>query len=329
MALAIAMAVTGYGYWSLVGLVVAMAAANAVLVWVASGWRPGPPGRGIGVRPLLGFGGSLTAFNFLNYFSRNFDNVLIGAVLGAGPLGLYSKAYNLLLLPIRQINGPLGGVVLPALCRLQSDPERFRHYYLRSLGLIAFITVPIVGFVFADTRNFVLTILGTQWLETVPLFRWLAPAALLGAINVAPGWLCIALNRNNRQLRWALISSPIMIASFAIAVSFGVIAVAAAFSISWSLLFVLFVFMACRQSPVTPLDVARAVAPPLMAASGATAAVLGVADLTATLPSPIALLSHVPVFGAVYIVIWLIFADWKPVVDVLTQLRPRSKGALL
>ena len=148
IAVAIAMALMEFGYWSLVGMVAGTAVVNAVLVWVLCDWRPGRPKRGCGVGQMVKFGGGLTGFNFLNYFTRNSDNVIVGFALGSGPLGVYSKAYNLLMLPIRQINAPVGSVMLPALSRLQDDPVRYRRAYLQALSAIAMVGMPLVVCVF-------------------------------------------------------------------------------------------------------------------------------------------------------------------------------------
>lgn len=69
---------------------------------------------------------------------RNADNILIGSYLGSRPLGLYSKAYSLLLLPIQQINGPIAAVAMPALSRLQAAPEEFRDFFRKILSIICF-----------------------------------------------------------------------------------------------------------------------------------------------------------------------------------------------
>ena len=61
----------GLGYWALVLMQIATAIANAVGVWIACGWRPGRPLLSSGIRSMLAFGGNLTGFNFVNYFSRN------------------------------------------------------------------------------------------------------------------------------------------------------------------------------------------------------------------------------------------------------------------
>jgi len=263
VAVAIAMASLAYGYWALVWMIVASSLANCLLVWMLTGWHPGRPSALRGVRTMLAFGGGLSAFNVINYFTRNADNVIIGYLLGSAPLGIYSKAYNLLLMPIQQINTPVGSVMLPTLSRLQDDPDRYRRYFLGSLGAIGLITMPLVTFLFIMAEPAVLVLLGDQWTQAISVFRWLAPAAFFGSINVAPGWLCTSLGRAKIQVRWAVLSAPISIAAFLVGVRWGVEGVAASFSATWCVLFVLFLYWSCRNSPVHLIDLARTLAAPV------------------------------------------------------------------
>ncbi len=138
----------GLGYWSLVAVPVVSNLIGCILVWTICDWRPGAFQRRVGARAMLAFGGNLTASNMLNYFSRNLDNILIGRVLGSSPLGIYSKAYGLLMLPIAQINGPMSSVLLPGLSRLQNDPPEYARLFLRAVQAIALVTVPLVVFSF-------------------------------------------------------------------------------------------------------------------------------------------------------------------------------------
>ena len=82
---------------------------------------------------MLAFGGNLTGFGVVNYFARNLDNLLIGRFWGPAQLGLYARAYQLLLLPIDQMITPITAVAVPALSRLKDSPERYRQAYLRLL----------------------------------------------------------------------------------------------------------------------------------------------------------------------------------------------------
>ena len=127
------------------------------------------------------FGGNLTGFNFINYFNRNLDNILLGYYLGAGPLGVYSRAYSLLLLPLREINGPASAVLLPALSRLQADPIRFRRAYLRAVEILGFAGLCIVGLTFSSAPELVRIVLGQGWEQAAIVFRCLFPAPLAGA----------------------------------------------------------------------------------------------------------------------------------------------------
>ncbi|MDQ1542033.1 MAG: hypothetical protein QOH29_2759, partial [Actinomycetota bacterium] len=121
---AIVAALLGAGYWALVIQQIVGVFFVVVFVWTAIDWRPSWPSRGTGVRPLLRFGAGVSIANILYYFSSNADNILVGRVLGNGPLGLYARAYNLFLVPLRQIHGPLGNVVQPVMSAIVGEPER-------------------------------------------------------------------------------------------------------------------------------------------------------------------------------------------------------------
>ena len=91
VSIGMAMAWVGFGYWSLVGVTFGSTLLNSALVWLKCDWRPDTFRRRVGARSMLAFGGHLMGFDVLNYFTRNFDNVLIGRALGSIALGVYSK----------------------------------------------------------------------------------------------------------------------------------------------------------------------------------------------------------------------------------------------
>ena len=222
----------GAGYWTLVFIPLANAVAATIATWVISQWRPGLPDRQSGVGSMLKFGGNITGFQTVNYFSRNLDNLLIGRVWGSQALGLYAKAYQLLLLPITQINTPVTSVAMPVLSRLQDNPKEFKRYYFKAISLITTVGMPIVCFLFATADQIILLLLGEQWTDAVPIFRFLAPAAMVGTFNVAGGWAYRALGRADRQFRAGIITSTINTLIFLISIRWGALGVAAAFGLS-------------------------------------------------------------------------------------------------
>lgn len=222
----------GAGYWALVLMQLASAIAGVICVWLVCPWHPGWSLRRCGVRSMLAFGGNLTGFNFLNYFARNMDNVLIGRFWGAGQLGLYSKAYGLLLLPIRQINAPIASVAIPALSRLQDSPEQYRKYYLKVISLISFITMPGVMFMIVMSKEIILIVLGKQWVDASRIFAILGVSALIQPLYNTQGWLHVSIGRTDRMLRWGLVGSTVIVISFLIGIPFGAMGVALCYTIA-------------------------------------------------------------------------------------------------
>jgi len=228
---AIALALIGVGYWALVSQQVLLFAFIAALSWVVCSWRPGRIAWDPAVKAMIGFGGNITGSNLLNYLCRNLDNVLIGRFCGAVALGLYSKAYQLLLLPIWQINTPMLAAITPALSRLQSEPRRFNQLYLKSIMAIVTVGMPLVVFMFVRAENIILVALGRDWMGAVLLFRLLGPAAFMDTFNIAAGLILITLGQTDRQLRLSVVSALATVLAFCIGVRWGAEGVAIAFSV--------------------------------------------------------------------------------------------------
>ena len=159
---AITLAWNGARYWALVFSQLCLGLTYGLAVWIACGWRPGLPVRNSGVRQMLAFGGNLTGFGVVNYFARNLDNLLIGRYWGPEQLGLYARAYQLLLLPIDQMITPITAVAVPALSRLKDSPERYRQAYLRLLEKVALLTMPIMAFMIVSSDWLVAIVLGPE-----------------------------------------------------------------------------------------------------------------------------------------------------------------------
>lgn len=274
---AVTLAWLGAGYWALVAMGATSALIGMIFTWTVSGWTPALPQRHTDVGPMLAFGGNLTGFNFLNYFARNADNVLIGWWWGANSLGFYTKAYSLLMMPIRQVNAPIASVAITALSRLQTQPARYRAAYLSTLQQIATVSMPVVAFAAATSDWAIEIALGPSWSEASSIFTWLALAAGLQVALNTTGWLFITQNRTREQLRWAMIAAPVTVLSFIAGVPWGPRGVAISYAVvNTTVLAPLLFWYIGRKGPVVVSDFYRAIQLPLT-----TAAVTFVATHTA------------------------------------------------
>lgn len=261
-AVGIILAWRGAGYWALVFSQLALLASNALGVWLMCRWRPGAPRRNSGVRSMLSFGGNVTGYALLNYVSKNCDSLIVGRMFGSQQLGLYSKAAQLLSLPTDQINEPLATVSISALSRLRDSPERYRQAYLRIMQKVIMVTMPAITLMLATSDWLVRIVLGTQWGYTARIFIFMGVAGLFQPVASTGGWLLVSQGRVRDMLRWSLINAPISILSIIAGLPWGVVGVAA----SWSLGRILFAnpllfWFVGRHGPVRMSDFYRLLAP--------------------------------------------------------------------
>lgn len=322
---AIVSASCGAGYWALAFMQVAMAIAYTVGVWTMCGWRPGPPVRRSGVRSMLAFGGNLTGFSVFNYFSRNLDNILIGRVWGAGALGIYSKAYGLMMLPLQQINGPITAVAVPGLSRLHSEPEQFRNHYLKALSLITGTTMPVVLLMLILSDQVVELLLGSQWREVGVIFQLLGISAFFQPITNTSGWLYISTGRADRMFKWGIFSSMFLVMSFLLGLPYGARGIALSYSIAKLLQTAPCMYYATRDTSITMLDLINAVKQPLIASLIAGAIAFGVQfAIGSSLPVWATAIISAIAMGLIYsLIMFYIFGAKELYSSVLQQFKRR------
>jgi len=228
---ALVIAWRGGGYWALVASPLALNFTGLLLSWYLIRWKPGPPRRDSEVPSMLSFGGNVAATYLVSYLHRNMDNILIGWYWGTGPLGFYSRAYNLLMLPVRQLNLPAASVTIPAFSRIQGDPDRFARYYLNAISLIVWISAPVFAFFFVAAEPVNILVLGKQWEGAVAAFKMLVISALAQPLLESVAWLFVARGQSDRLLKLWLIMTPITIGSFVIGLPFGIEWVALSYSL--------------------------------------------------------------------------------------------------
>jgi PST family polysaccharide transporter len=244
--------------------------------WFACKWVPGLPSRKAGVGAMIKFGADLVSFDVVNYFARNLDNILIGRFLGAATLGLYSKAYQLLMMPITNLRGPINSVAMPALSRLQSDPETYRDYYLKCVSLLAFVSMPLVAFMFVCTDQLITLLLGTQWLGAGVLFKILAVAAFIQPVSGTTGMVLISTGQSRLYLKLGLISSLFICLSFVAGLPWGAKGVATGYAIINYVLLFPVLFYSFKNTAVNIKDFFSAIIKPLIASIAMALGCLGV-----------------------------------------------------
>ena len=229
---AVLLAFSGYGVWSLVWNAIVAACVTVPLSWMYSRWVPRVFLALQQVRQVISFGANLTGFSFVNYFARNLDNLLIGKFLGPSPLGLYNLTYNLLLFPLNNISYVIGNVMFPALSIIQHDKQMVRDVYIIANRYIAVVSFPLMTWMLVAAPQLVPVIFGPKWAGAIVLVQILALTAIGQSIGTNIGWIYLSQGRTDIMLKWGILSTIVVVISFFVGLRWGVVGVAAAYTIA-------------------------------------------------------------------------------------------------
>ncbi len=265
IAVAIVMAVQGSGYWALVAREVTRSAFLSIGAWLCFPWIPGVPSKGTGVRHMLRFGVDITAVNVLHLLTQSLDQILIGKVFGAHPLGLYRQGYQLALAPLNQISYPIRVVAESALSRLQDDAPRYRNYYRNILKATSLATVPVGLFMAVYAEEIVAVALGRDWLAAAPVFRILGLASCLRPAAETAGAVMVSRGLSRRFFRLGLLSATAFTILVLAGLPFGLEGVASAHLLALWLLLVPKLYWSFQATPVRVRDFFASVAKPAAA----------------------------------------------------------------
>lgn len=330
-AVGVVMAWLGWHYWSLVGMAVVGSIASAAGAWLAIRWIPGPPRRKCGVLSMLHFGWMSSCNSLVVFLAWNIDNILVGRVWGAEALGLYGRAYQLATLPVQQLMGAVGGVAFTAFSRIQDDPERLARSFLRAYTLLISFTIPIAICCPLFAEQIIRVVLGPKWMGAAPIFRLLAPTAVVFALANPLSWLVTSMGLVGRALSISAAATPVVILGVVLGLNHGPQGVALGYSVAMALIVIPITAWAKHGTNITWTDLWRATKQPLL--SGLLAAATGlIVNITLggqLAPIPYLFVGLGLVLGVYGWVLLIVMGQKDLYMDLLTQVfsgQPRRQG---
>lgn len=259
---------TDLGYWALVAGTLASPFTSSVLSWLALPWRPSQIGGWAKAWPSIRFGLHLTGSNLVYWASRKLDNVLIGARWGVLELGHYTRAYTIYMLPIQLLNGPVRSSVIPALSRLQDQPDRWRRLLLDVQSALFIVTCGLSAILISSAELIVRVLLGPGWRLSEEIFQILSLSMPFMAVLNTAGFIQVSLGRGRRMLAWNLVRLPIVVGGFLCGLPFGPKGVAVAVTTIAVVLVVPTLAYASKNTPVSAwMVIRRAILPWLLVAA--------------------------------------------------------------
>lgn len=166
--------------WALVASRITWTVVHVVASYRIRPYRPSLQINRLLLSNLLGFGKWITGTSILKLLILQGDDLFVARVLGTESLGLYQMAYRISQAPATEISSVINRAAFPAYSRIQFDLERLKGAWLRTLQISQSLTVPVAGGILAIAADFTKVVLGTGWLEIIPVMQVLA---VLGAIK--------------------------------------------------------------------------------------------------------------------------------------------------
>lgn len=174
----ITMAWFKWGVWALVSAEVAQALLSAILVTFYQPYSMKLQVDRLAFKELFYFGSGFTIARIGNYMANNSDNFVVGRWLGVLALGLYSRAYQLIVMPATLFGQVLDTVLFPAMSAVQDSKSRLTSAFRRGVLFIAVIALPISVLCVILAPEIIHILLGNNWDGAVVPFQILSVGIL-------------------------------------------------------------------------------------------------------------------------------------------------------
>jgi PST family polysaccharide transporter len=299
----IVLAFFGFGAWSLVAQNLVTVSVGVVVLWSVSLWRPSFHFSKKHFRDLLSFGFNIIGINLLNFLNRHADDLLIGYFLGPTMLGFYTIAYKLLVVMTDLLTSVTNAVAFPTFSRLQNDPERMRRAFLQAIHYTSLISFPAFIGVALVAPELIVTFFGPQWTLSIHVIRVLAFIGILHSIFYFHGSIVIARGRPSWRLGITFLNAVSNVFAFALAVRWGIVAVAAAYVLRGYVLAPLEVWMVKKVADIDIHQYLSQFTKPVLGSLSMSMAILG---LRLALDNVFGLYARLSVYMFVGILIYIL-----------------------
>lgn len=180
-------------YWALVlGMLVANLATTTVS-YVMHSYRPRLSLSAW--RELLGFSVWLLLNNFFTFLRNRSADLIIGRLLGAYSVGVFSLSYEIASLPTTEGVAAINRVVFPAYIKVGQDEHALQQAFANVLSVIAVIMLPLTVGIASVAGLAVAFLLGDRWTAAGPIVAALAIYSALSCLQTNTGPVYNALGK--------------------------------------------------------------------------------------------------------------------------------------
>lgn len=220
--IAIAMAINGFGVWSLVALTLFRFALSSILYWAWTNWYPILVFSKNSFKELFSFGNKLLLSGLLDTIYNNMYYLIIGKFFSAAKLGYFIRANQFQSLPSQQLTSILGRVSYPILSTIQDDTIKLKSAYQRLIKSTMFITSVLLLGMAASAESIIISLIGEQWRPSIAYLQMLCFVGLFYPISALNLNMLKVQGRSDLFLRLEIIKKVLSIPVIIIGIIYGI-----------------------------------------------------------------------------------------------------------
>ena len=221
---AVALALIGFGCYTLVWNVILTSFFVFLWNWSATRVTFSNPHFGQAVKRIFRYSSFQAGFGVVNYFARNLDNLLVGAMMGSAMLGYYDKAYKVMQYPLNYLTGIFSSVLQPYLSEYQHDKRKLYESWLSICRILALVGMFVSAVIVSFPGEILLIMFGEQWLMAAPALGMLGLSIGIQMVNSTSGAIFQSAGRTDMLFRSGLICTGISVAAILVGIATGSLA---------------------------------------------------------------------------------------------------------
>lgn len=217
----IVLAINGFSYYSLIISNTVKAALLFIVFYLKTNLTPDLKIDQEPLKKIFSFSKNQFLFNFINYFSRNLDNILIARYLSTSSLAFYDKAYQVSLYPNQILTNVISPVIQPIMSNYETNLAKIKSVYLKITTILATIGLPLSVFLVFHSSDIILFLFGDQWGGSVVTFQILALSVWIQMILSSTGAIFQSANRTDLLLLSGVLSAVVTVTAIVIGILAG------------------------------------------------------------------------------------------------------------
>jgi PST family polysaccharide transporter len=235
---AVYLAISGFGYWSLVARNLANDFISIFLTLVFYRWKPAFYFSIECFKEMFGFGANVMGSSFLGYLRQNLDYIIVGRIMGAELLGYYTLAYTLAVYPTKKIAPIITRVIFPVFSKIKDDVLAYKKGYANLISFLSLLTVPSLFGLLSISSEFIVVVYGEKWSPAILPLQILCLLGIVSTISPATGPVFYSKGVPDIEFKLGLVKLPITAIALMVGTFYGIVGVAIAMTLSSFLFYV-------------------------------------------------------------------------------------------